>query len=130
MWIFSSTGFVSVVEDVADRNRLVVRARIAGDLDSLRSYVANLSATVSTPTRDYPYRAYCSREDLSAGLAKLAVDIDYSNFKGEVMRTQGLPRERVYEQVWSVMRAGGAKLDANEVAPSTTRRRRPQRAER
>ncbi len=118
MWIFSRKGFFSVVEDAQDPSRLVVRARVAADLDALRADVPDLSPTITTPARDYPYRAFCSRDGMAAGLAKQVLEIDYANFKREVERVQGLPRERLYAQVWSVMSSAEARLGAPEVAPA------------
>lgn len=114
MWIFSSAGFFSVVQDVDDPDVLVVRARIASDLDELRQLVPELSTTARTPMRDYPYRARASREALARGLALVLDTLLYSNFKDSVAALQGLPREQLYAQVWSVMSNAEEKLADGE----------------
>ena len=38
-------------------------------------------------------------------MAKVAAEIDYPNFKAEIIKRQGMARETVYMKVWSVMRA-------------------------
>lgn len=105
--MFTTVGFFSVTVDSSDKStkpRLQVRARIAEDLSLLRSsYLPELSATVKLPGRDYPYRAYCSKEEFGGAMVQLSMALDYSNFKSEVVRVQGLPREQLYARVWSVM---------------------------
>jgi len=104
MWLFTKVGFFSISEPREEPGRIQVRARVEGDLESLRNkYLPELTETVRLQGRDYPYRGYCSKPELSKAVAKIAMDIDYSNFKNEVEKTQGRPREEVYAQVWRVM---------------------------
>ena len=141
MWIFIRQGFFSVVEDSQDPNRLVVRARVAADLNALRADVPDLSRTTATPSRDYPYRAFCPREAFAGGIAKIAMEIDYRNFKSEVMRIHGPPREHLYEEVWAIMRQAETRLVGQHLAPrrpcalpapqpASTKRSPPRRARR
>ena len=111
MWIFSGAGFVSIVQDADQPTRLWVRARVAADLGELRRYVPGLSRTTTTPSRDYRYRAFCSREELALGIARLVMEIDYPNFKAAVAARQGWSRERIYADVWSVMANAERKLE-------------------
>ena len=105
MWIFTKYGFFSVVTDEADATQLKVRARAEGDLENLRKEcIPALSKTQVTEQRDYCFRALISRELFAQGMAKVAEEIDYPNFKAEVMERQGHARESVYMKVWSVMR--------------------------
>lgn len=140
MWIFSETSFVSVVQDVERPGQLVVRARIAADLDldGLRRYVPDLSPTVSTPERDYPHRAWCSREGLALGMARQIMALSYDNYKAAVA-ARHWPRERLYAQVWRVMLNAEEKLAmasrdeepsvwADEPITSTRKRARNRRA--
>ena len=104
MWLFTPFGFYSVVQK-APGEPLTVRARVAADLDALRErYMPSLSLTIAHAGTDYPYRATISHEDFAAGLAAIARDIDYSNFKSEVHRQQGPGRARIYGQLWLDLR--------------------------
>jgi hypothetical protein len=104
MWLFTTIGFYSIVEKPLDGKpgALQVRARVAGDLEALREkYLPELSETVATPHGDYKFRAAISHADFARGLAALAQDLHYDNFKSAVGREQGYEREHVYHGVWS-----------------------------
>lgn len=121
MWIFSEAGFISVVQDGEDPELLVVRVRVASDLglDGLRRYVPDLSPTISTPTRDYPHRARCSREALAVGMARLVMEIDYGNFKSAVAERQGWSREHLYTRVWQIMSTAAEHLALPDAASAS-----------
>lgn len=105
MWLFTTVGFYSVVSAEEFGQELQVRARAAHDLDQLRQhFIPSLGPNVSKPGRDYPWRAFVSREDFAAGLAELGKAIDYSNFKSAVAHQQGHGRAHVYQEVWSACR--------------------------
>lgn len=100
MWVMTSIGFYSVIMKNGT-DYLTVRARVAADLDSLRTqYMPGLSKTISYAGSDYPFRATIAREDYALGLKKLVMDIDYDNFKNEVAKKQGHERADVYADVW------------------------------
>lgn len=102
MWVMTKVGFFSAVYDDAE-DKLVLRARVGADLDDLREqYLPDLSPSWIDieGIRDYPYRAWCTAEQWGAALAKLAVDIDYTNFKSEVAESQGKDRAHIYGDVW------------------------------
>jgi hypothetical protein len=111
MWLFAPTGFFSVVKNSAGSG-LMVRARVAADLDSLRELMPQLSATVAWPNRDYPYRAFISHESFAEGMMAMVMSIDYGNFKNEVMKSQGMAREQLYHKVWDVMYDAEERLKA------------------
>ncbi len=116
MWLFTTIGFFSVTRDTSTPNskRLQVRARVKGDLDLLRSsFLPELTPTIQLPARDYPYRGYCSKEQMGAAMLEISMAIDYTNFKSEVTRKQGLAREQLYHQVWSVMNNAEDKIGKN-----------------
>lgn len=60
---------------------------------------------------DYPHRATCSHAAFAAAQVKIALDIDYGNFKNRVAQTQGSARAKVYSELWSVLHKL-EKLDA------------------
>lgn len=96
MWIFTTDGFFSIVEDYVDPRRLLVRARAKGDIEK----VWPLAAVEEIPGRDYRYRAYLPRTAVAAKLADLALRIDYGNFKNTINNPL---RKEAYGDVWSVM---------------------------
>jgi hypothetical protein len=100
MWLLIPEGFYSIVQKPGDVE-LCVRARDRVDLDRLReTYMPGLGPTKETPGHDYRYRAWVSREALAEGLAAVARDLAYSNFKSEVGRREP-ERAQVYHKVWS-----------------------------
>lgn len=115
MWLFSKAGFFSVVESSepspSGEDLLSVRARIEGDLDRLRKmYAPKLGPTVILPNRDYPYRAYITKEALAEAMVRLSLDIDYGNFKNMVTQVFGHLRHDLYSKVWGVMFGAESKV--------------------
>lgn len=103
MWIFTTIGFFSVVQKPGD-DQLTVRARFDGDLDRLRDrFLPELGPAKRTPDADYLYRARVEQAAFAQAMAKIAADIDYSNFKSAVGARQGHDRAHVYADVWSVL---------------------------
>ena len=79
MWLFTSEGFISVVQHSEKPGTLLVRAR---DEDSLLSLVEATGATLRhTPSNDYPYRIEVLRTAYSAWLVDQVSNLDYSNYK-------------------------------------------------
>ncbi len=114
MWLITPLGFFSTVAKPGD-SLLTVRARVASDLDALRSrYLPGLSATVAHAGTDYPFRARCTRTAWAEALGAMAHAIDYGNFKDEVARRQGHIRAKIYAGVWSQL----TRLESMPVAAS------------
>ena len=111
MWIYSVTGFVSVVQDRDDLDTLVVRGRLKADVDAFCARACDLydqceldapRPTVQhTPKADYHYRVRIPREVFGLMLQVLVREIDYGNFKSAVGERQGHARKSVYHRVWS-----------------------------
>jgi hypothetical protein len=100
MWIFTTIGFFSIVQKPRT-DFLTVRARVASDLDNLRSkFMPQLSPTTEHGGTDYPFRATISHNDFGAGLAKIGEAITYPNFKSAVGKHMGWQREQAYHKVW------------------------------
>lgn len=106
MWIFTGFGYYSVIQHRDDKDLLLVRARIKGDLEKLKQYLPNLGEIVETKQHaDYPYRALAWRVEFAEALKQAALEsIDYTNFKSGISRKQGSPRHDLYMRVWSVMK--------------------------
>ena len=99
MWLFTTTGFISIVEDDADH--LVVRARDSLSLSPLvQSYNVEIR---STPTADYPYRIFLSKDQFKNYLHNQTGLINYKNFKSEVAITRGKKFANALLSVWSAM---------------------------
>ncbi len=104
MWLFTTSGFYSIVEKPWDRlaGTLTVRARVAADLDRLRSGILPaLGPTVHDPAADYRFRAQAPREAVALAVAQAVQDLDYDNFKSAVGKVQGHARAGVYHEVWA-----------------------------
>lgn len=104
MWLFTKTGFYSVVDKAGAGTRLTIRARDRADLVALkRFYLPELSAIVTLKQSDYPFRAFASADELARAMVRIVGDIDYPNFKDEVLRQQGADRVFVYHKVWALL---------------------------
>lgn len=104
MWLITNIGFFSVVQKHVEDDVLTIRARVREDLDRLReTYLPSLTPTVTGAGADYKYRATVQHVEFGQAVAKMIDDIDYSNFKNEVTRTQGHRRAKVYHGVWDVL---------------------------
>ena len=101
MWLFSETGFVSVVRDPKDKNKMVVRAR---DKESLKPLVEEYGVKiVNLKNRDYPHRVFLTRKQFVDWLIELGEDLDYTNYKNQVHVTRGDEFARPLHKVWSTM---------------------------
>lgn len=98
MWIFLNDAALSIVQDRLDARRLLVRARVRGDVER----VFPDADVVETPEADYRFRAFVSRAKVKKAAAAMVAAIDYPNFKGSVAE---LERHDAYMGVWSVMRS-------------------------
>ena len=99
MWLFTTSGFISIVEK--DANHLAVRARDSLSLSSLaQSYDVEIR---STPTADYPYRIFLSKDQFKNYIHNQAGLINYKNFKSEVAITRGKKFSDALLKVWSAM---------------------------
>jgi hypothetical protein len=99
MWLFTTTGFISIVEHDADH--LAVRARDSFSLSSLvQSYNVEIR---STPTADYPYRIFITKDQFKNWLSNQPGQIQYKNFKSQVAITRGKKFSDALLKVWSAM---------------------------
>ena len=100
MWIFTTEGFVSVVEKPGE-SELTVRARDRRSLDALSAAAG--ASVIETPMADYPYRVIVSREVLSTWLLDYVARLGYANFKSAVSRSRGWDYAHALSAVWSDM---------------------------
>jgi hypothetical protein len=101
MWIFTTEGFVSIVQAYGDATSLVVRSRDRLSLEPL-SDRAEVSIA-SSPERDYPYRVVAPREAVESWLVESVRALDYHNFKDEVAHSRGRHFAHALLSVWSAM---------------------------
>ena len=98
MWLFTSKSFLSVVADKENPkgDRLLVRSRIAGDIEEVFPSVD----VMETPYADYRFRAWVPRKEVTQALSRYVEDLHYTNFKNSVGDKD---RIRPLVQVWSTM---------------------------
>lgn len=129
MWLLTNFGFFSVVQKPGDAEKqsLTVRARVKADLESLRQkYIPNMGPIQANSGSDYKYRASISRSDFAIAALKIALDIDYSNFKDSVAANQGKARAGVYHEVWHQLLKLQEKNATTELAPVPKKVEKPE----
>lgn len=109
MWIFVKDAFFSVVEDRMEPERLMVRARLPGDLEA---HFPGADVIEHAPGEaDYRFRVFLPRPTVEAWVLAQLQGVDYPDFKSQIPSDQ--PRRyRTYMQVWTVMNS--AQRDALE----------------
>lgn len=98
MWVFLNDAFVSIVQHKEHRDKLIVRARFAGDLELVFPDLAG--RVKKTPNADYRFRVIVDRSRVMNALMEEVGRIDYPNFKDSV---DDWKRAQVYMSVWSTM---------------------------
>jgi hypothetical protein len=101
MWIFTETGFLSVVEHFEDPDVLVVRARDATSLKGLSR--ASQGVIMATPANDYPYRIHVGRDVFAEWLLEQVSSLNYTNYKSHMVQTRGHEFTEALHQVWATM---------------------------
>ncbi len=101
MWLFTDTGFVSAVVSKEDRTQISVRAR---DKKSLESFVKMFKVKiVELQARDYEYRVYITKEQLTKWISTRVEELNYDNFKTQVTKTRGYEFAEPLHGVWYEM---------------------------
>lgn len=106
MWVFTTEGFYSVVENDEDPSMLTVRTRTVQDAANLQDRLQDIRCYVevkASPHRDYGWRLIVPRQKWAVYLQNMVENIDYTNFKDKVHEVQGDKRADVYLDVWSTM---------------------------
>ena len=96
MWICTSSAFLSVVADREHEDRLLVRARIAGHIES----VFPKAKVFTSDSADYMFRSFIPRDEVAQVIAQQVKDIHYDNFKNSV---KNKPLHDAYLKIWTVM---------------------------
>ena len=110
MWVFTKSGFFSVVKKPAcSPDELEVRARCRNDLERLKKQTGVKSKILKNAGTDYPFRIRMRRELWAEFLADEAMIIDYANYKDKVLSNKiessrrRKHRHDVYSDVWRVL---------------------------
>lgn len=109
MWCFTTIGFHSAVLDNQKKGHMLVRFR---DPAHARAFVAAAypkaadrpEIRVTPPPADYRWKVSLPHADYAATVARLAADVDYTNFKGACHRIHPDPyKGSDLSRVWGVM---------------------------
>lgn len=102
MWLFTRQGFYSIISK--GEHEFHVRARARKDLENLNALAGTSHKIHRSPDADYRWRMVVTGDEAHGLIAKLAADIDYSNFKGVVARTPGQQDKMdILHEVWGLM---------------------------
>jgi len=122
MWIFTTDGFFSVVQDHRDKNMVHVRARRREHLEGLlrtlatalrNRYSWKMPQILGTDTADYPVRVIMSRVVWADYLEYSGKTINYDNFKSRVSGS-GEWAEHYHGALMSVWSILNRHLDGRE----------------
>ena len=103
MWIFTDTGFISIVRKPEYPSVLTVRAR---DRASLEALAARASVEIKrSPNGDYPYRVFVGDGPFLEWFLDRGGELKYSNFKNQVAKTRGYQFAHALNDVWAAMLA-------------------------
>ena len=98
MWLFTKSGFVSIVQHRDAADMMIVRARFRGD--AARFARMKVADEKITPMADYRYRVIIGRARLAELLALEVDRLDYPNFK-DSLAVQW--RKNIAMAVWRVL---------------------------
>lgn len=117
MWIATTRGFYSIVQNYHNPTKLLVRARLKGDLERLKEIAPTLSKVEETRGRDYRWRAEIDRAGYALLLTRLASEIAYGNFKEEAGKKLSRRHHDGYAAIWTDMylQQEAEKNDADKV---------------
>lgn len=95
MWIYTTDSHLSIVAHRDRPGMLLVRSRVAGDLERAFGPVISVE---HTPSADYAWRTVLSRDEVAEVLADGIRGIRYTNFKDAANTPE---RHRHYLNVWA-----------------------------
>lgn len=117
MWVFCKEGFFSAVEHLGDKSKILLRARLKGDLERLFAKNGIDAEVEATPEADYAFRATISKSDWTKVMAATAADIDYCNFKDRVHERSCGIRNDAYMNIWCDIREAQEKARRTNAYP-------------
>lgn len=99
MWVFLNNSFLSIVENRNNKEELLVRSRVRGDIDKIFPN----SNIFEIENSDYKYRTYIKKIEVSEKIREIVTNINYDNFKNSIPKSEDL-RHSSYLNVWNEMR--------------------------
>lgn len=99
MWLFLNNAFFSIVQHENYDNVMVVRARIAGDIQKVFGTEYEVFEDAGT---DYKFRTFVTRTEVKKAMEKEIDKITYSNFKDSISK-KDKARSNAYSNVWGCM---------------------------
>jgi hypothetical protein len=95
VWIFMQDTFVTISQDANQRDRFMIRARVAGDIEKLfpKAQVIRLDDA------DFRFRAFVPKARVVEVLGRAIGSVDYTSFKSGV---KDKCRAWFYTRVWSI----------------------------
>ena len=85
MWVFTTQGYLSVVDKEESGGELCVRSRDDEDLKDLQAYLQQALRKgvpiMPTGKADYQYRMFVEREDFMKYMVQMIRELKYDNFK-------------------------------------------------
>jgi hypothetical protein len=102
MWIMTIDGFYSVVKKPGQENEVTVRSRVKTDLEKLLSKLNSEISIQEGVGTDYPFRVVMSQADWGNYVQKVAMDIEYDNFKN-TLDSSDHHRHEAYFKCWSAL---------------------------
>ncbi len=98
MWLFTETGFISVVRKTDRPDVYTVRSRDHQSLEPLAAFAK--TEIIETPYGDYQFRTFVEPAVFTEWVADQASDISYDNFKNHVYKTRGKRFVEALHDVW------------------------------
>jgi len=103
MWVFTTDGFFSVVQDkYCEYNEVMVRARCKDDLLKLCEHLDLPSEIIKLEDADYRWRIKMSRYDWARYVFECAEGLGYPNFKDTIPFWEAM-RHRAYHECWAAL---------------------------
>ena len=99
MWVFLNNSFLSIVENRNNKEELLVRSRVRGDIDKIFPD----SNIFEMENSDYKYRSYIKKIEVSEKIREIVTNINYENFKNSISKSED-QRHSSYLNVWNEMR--------------------------
>ena len=99
MWVFLNNSFLSIVENRNNKEELLVRSRVRGDIDKIFPD----SNIFEMENSDYKYRSYIKKIEVSEKIREIVTNINYDNFKNSISKDE-YKRHDAYLQVWGNLR--------------------------
>jgi hypothetical protein len=102
MWLCTKYGFYSIVQKAKDEFH--IRGRVKNDLDNIVRLMGWDKPVHTSKNADYRYRVICNQAEAAALLQRMAMEIDYGNFKNRIHDTPDQKDKcHAYSEIWGIM---------------------------